>query len=460
MRLNKILFAALVASAVPAAVAGVYPQCPFPVPSTAPAFPAAPAAGVIYKETDATGLTFYSRMVDAKGRVPGDAGYAPPTAAAPHHRQVCLHIVGGDGWMVLGNGAQTYGFGFAPAKGTGDDVMVNGLSDARFPAPTFTFRETDEVWAALTNVGMIHRPDLFDQHSIHFHGYPQASAIFDGVPNASVTVEMGSTFTYYYKVNDPGTYMWHCHVEATEHMEMGMLGMLNVLPRQSFTPSGGRRTDTSLGGYTQFAFNDGDGSTGYHKMFSLQMGGIDSNFHELHELVQPLPFLELKADFAQLNGRGYPMTTFEGAAATGVGATKVDMGKPDNSPEVSQNLHAVIRAKQGEKVLLRVSSLSVDSYYTLTALGLPMRMVGRGAHIARGPADVSNLVSAAAGAASWAYDTSAVTLGGGEAADMLVDTSGVAPGTYYIYSTNLNFLSNGAKEDRGGLMTTFIVTAN
>lgn len=420
MKLSKLILALAAALAAPAALAGVYPQCPFDVNSNGTA-----ANPILHDADPATGLVLHSRQVAAS-----------PNVATPH-RQVCLHVVAGDGWMVLGNGTQTYGFGFAAARGADEDVMINGTSNARFPAPTITLKEGDEVWLALTNVGMIHRPDLFDQHSVHWHGFPQASAIFDGVPQASATVNMGSTLTYYYKVNDPGTYMWHCHVEATEHMEMGMLGMLNVLPRQD----GATLSDAAAGkAFSKFAYNDGDGSTGYDKAFSLQLGGVDANFHELHDLVQPLPFLELRADFAQVNGRGYPMTTFENQA---------DMTKADNSPELSQQLHAVVRANVGDRVLLRLSNLSVDSYYTFTGLGLPLRVVGRGAQIARGPSGLA--------ADSWAYDTASVTLGGGDGIDLLVDTRGLAAGTYYLYTTNLNYLSNGASEDRGGLMTTFVL---
>jgi FtsP/CotA-like multicopper oxidase with cupredoxin domain len=243
---------------------------------------------------------------------------------------------------------------------------------------------------------------------------------------------MGSTFTYYYRANDPGTFMWHCHVEATEHMEMGMVGMLNVLPKQNSTP---KSNDGKT--FTTFAYNDGDGSTGYDKEFSLQLGGVDANFHELHDLVQPLPFLELRADFTQVNGRGYPLTTIEDQGS---------MLKAENSPGLSQMQHAVVRANVGDRVLLRISNLSVDSYYTLTALGLPLKVVGAGAQIARGP-----------GGDSWSYGTASVTLGGGDGVDVLVDTRGLAAGTYYVYTTNLNYLSNGAEEDRGGLMTTFVL---
>ena len=51
-----------------------------------------------------------------------------------------------------------------------------------------------------------------------------------------------------------------------------------------------------------------------------------------------------------------------------------------------------------------------------------------------------------------AYDTSSVTLGGGESLDAIVDTTGLAPGRYFLYTANLNFLSN-FREDFGGMMT-------
>jgi hypothetical protein len=43
-------------------------------------------------------------------------------------------------------------------------------------------------------------------------------------------------------------------------------------------------------------------------------------------------------------------------------------------------------------------------------------------------------------------------LGGGEARDVILDTLDVAPGTYFMYSTNLDHLNNNA-EDFGGMMT-------
>ncbi len=97
-------------------------------------------------------------------------------------------------------------------------------------ARRLTLDEGDEFYLALTNVGTVIRPDLFDPHTVHWHGFPNAATVMDGVPEVSISINMGSTLTYYYNVVEPGTYMYHCHVEATEHMEMGMLANLYVRP--------------------------------------------------------------------------------------------------------------------------------------------------------------------------------------------------------------------------------------
>ena len=114
-----------------------------------------------------------------------------------------------------------------------------GMLAANFPAPTIELEEGDEFYLTLTNVGMMMRPDLFDPHTVHFHGFPQAAPIFDGVPEASHRHQHGldasPTTT---RSSSPGTYMYHCHVEATEHMQMGMLGNLYVRPAQDGTPYG------------------------------------------------------------------------------------------------------------------------------------------------------------------------------------------------------------------------------
>ncbi len=111
--------------------------------------------------------------------------------------------------------------------------------NGNIPAPLMAIDEDDEFFLTLTNVGMIMRPDLFEQHTVHFHGYPNASAFYDGVPDASVAINIGASFTYYYLAPDAGTYFWHCHITPPEHLQMGMVGQIYVRPRQNRVPING-----------------------------------------------------------------------------------------------------------------------------------------------------------------------------------------------------------------------------
>ncbi len=112
-------------------------------------------------------------------------------------------------------------------------IMDVGVMNANQPAPLIAIDEDDELFLTLTNVGMIMRPDLFEQHTVHFHGYPNASSFYDGVPDASIAINVGGSFTYYYLAPDAGTYFWHCHIAPPEHLQMGMVGQLYVRPRQN-----------------------------------------------------------------------------------------------------------------------------------------------------------------------------------------------------------------------------------
>jgi hypothetical protein len=117
-------------------------------------------------------------------------------------------------------------------------IMDVGVMNGNIPAPLMAIDEDDEYFLTLTNVGMIMRPDLFEQHTVHFHGYPNASSFYDGVPDASVAINIGASFTYYYLAPDAGTYFWHCHITPPEHLQMGMVGQIFVRPRQDRVPTG------------------------------------------------------------------------------------------------------------------------------------------------------------------------------------------------------------------------------
>lgn len=343
---------------------------------------------------------------------------------------VCIHLGAGDGFVKMADGRLQYCFGFCDLTGVPvEKAMMEGMYAGNIPAPTISVKEGQKLYLNLTNVGMMMRPDLFDSHTLHFHGFPQAAPIFDGMPDAAIAINMGSTLTYFYNLRDPGTYMYHCHVEATEHMQMGMLGNIYVTPKQDGTPyeypPGSGRI------FGKFAYNDHDGSTGYDVDYPLQIGGFDPEFHDASMNVQPLPFALMKDMYPLLNGRGYPDTINPGTLTP----PEENMGKP------SQKVSSLITANKGERILLRISNLNVTRFYTLTTLGIPMTVVGYNAKLLRSSTG-ENLY----------YKTTSVTLGGGEALDAILDTIDVPAGTYFLYTTNLNYLSNN-EQDFGGMMT-------
>jgi FtsP/CotA-like multicopper oxidase with cupredoxin domain len=372
---------------------------------------------------------------------PGDQDQdAIPESVDPAHPNAkCMHLAAGDGFASMADGRVLYNFGFSDLTGVPPEAAVaHGMLAASSPAPTITLDAGQEFFLSVTNVGMVMRPDLFDAHSVHFHGFPNAAPIFDGMPESSVAVNMGATLTYYYRVIHPGTYMYHCHVEATEHMQMGMIGNLYVRPAQNRLPEG-----TDLSGFVhrvgqQYVYDDGDGSTRYDVEYPIQVGSFDPAFHDASQNVQPLPFAEMRDRYPTLNGRGYPDTIRPDPLPAPVEAELA-------SDRSTQGVSSLIRARVGQRVLLRISNLNVTNFYTLGVIGLSMRVVGHGARELRGSAGQR-----------LHYDTASVTLGGGEAVDVIIDTAQVPAGTYFLYTTNLNYLSNDA-EDYGGMMTEIVV---
>ena len=175
----------------------------------------------------------------------------------------------------------------------------------------------------------------------------------------------------------------------------------------------------------------------------LQLSGFDPAFHDASLNVQPLPFALMVDKYAMINGRGYPATTDPNVLWNTAG----DEGYDPKGNQPSQKINSLITATQGQKILLRLSNLSIIDYFTVTILGIQMRVVGQGTRLLRGP-----------GGKDTSYMTSSVTLGGGDAVDVILDTTGLAPGTYLLYTTNLNYLSNN-EEDFGGMMTEIRISA-
>jgi FtsP/CotA-like multicopper oxidase with cupredoxin domain len=342
-------------------------------------------------------------------------------------------------------------------------VMDVGVLNGNIPAPMIAIDEGDELFLTLTNVGMVMRPDLFEQHTVHFHGYPNASAFYDGVPDASVAINIGGSFTYYYLAPEAGTYMWHCHISPPEHLQMGMVGQLYVRPRQNAVAPGASlyaqlstdqgdvskkcdRTDmlcsaqlppaansVARDATKQYAYDDGDGSTAFDVEYPIQMHGFDPNFHFVGMTFNPESFADNKDKYFLLNGRSYPDT---------INAAPLSTQATDGTPHFSQPLNTVINIPANGKALLRISDLNVTEFHTLASLGIKMHVIGLNARLLRDQ-DGNNMD----------YYTNSITLGGGETIDVILDATGIAAGQkFYLYTPQLDHLSNDA-ENFGGMMT-------
>ena len=165
-----------------------------------------------------------------------------------------------------------------------------------------SFDEEDDIYMTLTNLGLLQRPDLFDGHTLHWHGFVNAIPLFDGVPELSLAVPVGRDLTYFYRPHDAGTYMYHCHFEDVEHVQMGMTGMVFVRPKQNNAPVNGDPAGT------KYAYNDGDGSTQYDREFAFMITELWSAAHYRDAHIQVNDWTDFDPSFWLLNGRAYPDT--------------------------------------------------------------------------------------------------------------------------------------------------------
>ena len=134
-----------------------------------------------------------------------------------------------------------------------------------------------------------------------------------------------------------------------------------------------------------------------------------------------------------LNGRSYPDTVTQGALET---------QSADGVKHFAQPLNSIINIPAGKRALLRISDLDTTEYQTLASLGIPMQVIGINAKLLRDQAG-NNMY----------YTTNSITLAGGESLYVILDATGYTAGqVFYLYTPNLDHLSNDA-ENFGGLMT-------
>jgi hypothetical protein len=347
----------------------------------------------------------------------------------------------------------TYIFGFRNVTGLTDAQRQNQRNKTQHNSPFFWTDQYDDVInpkelrVQLTNLGLALRPDLTDAHTIHWHGFRNVIPFYDGEPHGSISVPVGQIFTYVYRPRDPGTYMYHCHVEDVEHVTMGMTSLVFVHPLQngdtSFYPSG------------KYAYNDGDGSTGYDRENALFLSEIWAEGHWNDAHIQESDWSLFKADFSLLNGRVHPYTLLPNSPIDLAASTNCltvqfdgngDLATNPGYEHLQYNPHSsLITCNAGERVLLRLANLGFREA-AMTLAGIKMRVVGRDASPMKGR-DGTNT----------SYVTNTLLIGAGESYDAIFEAPAYeGPGpydTYILYNRRYTQESNLSPGGSGGQRT-------
>ncbi len=205
-----------------------------------------------------------------------------------------------DATLMLPGGKQTYVFGYT------DDP--NGK--AKIPGPKLEVDEGDTV-----NLTLVNDKDPTntqynnggDGHTIHLHGLDLPSPV-DGDPMTAPggeSVKQGKSFTYHFVAKEPGTYWYHCHEEAAEHIQMGMYGAFVIHPK----------------GESNRAYH---GSPTFNKEYTFVLSDLDSASHDLdqkhlYENGPDVNWTNYHPNYFLMNGKGWPDTMMD--PTTSVNAT-------------------------------------------------------------------------------------------------------------------------------------------
>ena len=346
-----------------------------------------------------------------------------------------------------------YMFGFRNITGLSENQKLGQKMKAQHSAPLFWTNQDQEFRLQLTNLGLAMRPDLVDAHTLHWHGFRNAIPFFDGEPAGSISVPIGRDFTYVYRPHEAGTYMFHCHVEDVEHVHMGMTGLVFVRPLQD--------GNTSLYASGKYAYNCGDGSTGFDREFAMFLSEFWAESHWADSHIQLPEWSDYEADFYMLNGRVYPDTLEpnapinEAASLHYLAVETVDHpGFPDDGdlvapagrPDLQYQPHSsLVECNAGERVLLRFANLGFERQ-SMSLAGIDMHVVGKDATLLRGRDDVD-----------FSYITNTIPIGPGESYDAIFTApphsgTGVFD-TYLLYNRNYTNSNNLDGSGYGGQMT-------
>ena len=149
---------------------------------------------------------------------------------------------------------------------------VNG-SSATLPNTTIEVHVDDTVNLNVFNASQM-------KHTIHLHGLDVDQAN-DGVESTSQAINSFNSFTYTFIPKHAGMFFYHCHIESTIHVQLGMYGALIVKPIAE-----------------QTAWTDGPV---FDKEYNWLLSDLDKSWHDSPPLNGNIPLFE--PDHFLINGK-------------------------------------------------------------------------------------------------------------------------------------------------------------
>jgi FtsP/CotA-like multicopper oxidase with cupredoxin domain len=366
-------------------------------------------------------------------------------AAAPPPMKE-MHIGFTDGFVSMPEGSEpvapffpdpgapkpftTYVMGIRNLTGMSEATMFAQKGHGAITGPFLFCEEGQDFHVHLHNLGLDRRGDLIDSHTIHWHGFPNQIVYFDGVPDNSLAVPIGRELIYRYIPLDPGTYMYHCHVEDVEHVHMGLTGLVFVQPALNRNTPG-----------RKFAYNDP--ATEYNREYGFLLTEIDNHAHFNDRHIQDTDWSDYKAAFRLMNGRAFPDTL----------DLNLDPAAPPKSLGELERLRyqphsSLLQANEGDKVLIRISNLGFEEQ-SMVLSGIEMNLIGRDAKpLTAGRPDYGINLPTNGTRGDISTKTYRLDIGPGESRDAIFTapkhSGGSGPDVYPFYNRNYGFVNKEA----------------
>lgn len=267
----------------------------------------------------------------------------------PRNRpQKVFHVYVNDGEFELADGTKTYIVGYVAWNNRWEEAPAGAkLPRPSIPSPTIRVKVGDDVRVILHNTGHHHLDanSSFGSvtHTIHFHGMDLVQ-VYDGTPGVPTDgipdrllagIPVGEVFEYHFVPQYEGTYEYHCHVDTSTHALLGMYGAFIV---------DGEKPNTIYGKH-------------YDREYTLFFSELDTRHNDAIHDTGDFDMSTFKTNYFLLNGRIFT----------------ADLKNPLSTVA---DPNTVIKAKEGETVLLRMLVMGWDHTFAFHPHAYHMQVIG------------------------------------------------------------------------------------